>query len=167
MKDIEVIKINPYDDEHIKLVEGFEKELDNKLPISVSSILLKIRNKSQEDYLNDKRTSNRIEDNYYLMVNNRLVSSCYVEGDKDLKSCSMDLLTLPNERCKGYGSYLLENVSNRLFNEGILTQNLYSTPGDKACIKMADKAGFVLIGSSNGYDINLQKVSEDYLGKHL
>ena len=89
--------VNPYDDNHIALVQEFEEKVEYDLPRKVSDILLQIRDTmSQEEYEEKLQSGNESVFNLFLLQDGVLKDSCCVEVNRDTRSCELDFMS-PSE----------------------------------------------------------------------
>lgn len=157
-----LLVINPYNDQHILLVKQFENKLNYKLPCQVSDILLKIRKtKTQEEYQKIQQESTTFEENLYLVVDGQLVSSCFVEGNRQTKKAIFSYITLPEYRGYGYATKLL-NLSFDYVTSfmGIDTVELDIDQKNGASRFIAESSDFTLIQKNSTQSIYQRNIRE-------
>lgn len=83
-----LILINPYNNNHIKLVEEFEQ--NNHMNSRLSN-LLKCQQKQMPEKQNqiEKKQSNAIEEYGMIIEASKVKNICHIQGEKDRKSCQI------------------------------------------------------------------------------
>ena len=80
--------LDPYDKDHINLLMNYEKE--NKVSTKSLETLLKVRESlSKEEYQELKKNINDIEMSLILEENNTIKDLCFIQGEKDRKTCKL------------------------------------------------------------------------------
>ena len=77
---------DPYNDEHIRLIAGFEET--NGITTVTSTLLRNIRQTRTEDkYKEEVKQSNEIHQSLFLQDDEKITDTCHVQAEKDMKSC--------------------------------------------------------------------------------
>lgn len=84
--------IDPYNDEHLKLFDEFEKE--NNIPTKTSTYFKELRKKiTRKEYEHQQKTSNEINQNLFFQHKD-LKDSCAIQGERDIKLCNLSFAKL-------------------------------------------------------------------------
>lgn len=76
---------DPYNEEHIKLFHEFEQK--NKIKTKTSTYLKEVKRQySKEEYLEKSKTENKIAQSLFLQLEENIIDSCHIQGEKDTKS---------------------------------------------------------------------------------
>lgn len=90
MSTKKLFRADPFNDEHIKLFEEFERENNEKKPITIYlNDIRKTNNNNKEEYLKREQKSNELNDIAFTKDENRIIDYCYIRGEKDLKLCEL------------------------------------------------------------------------------
>jgi len=164
----QVVFINPYDLEHMRLLCEFENEIESNLPIKTSQILKQIVNsKSEKEYLIDRSLSNEISENAFYFIDGVFKSSCYIEGDKEQGKVELTLFTPTKFQHQGYASVLLSLVEEKLFKEAdIDTIEMVIEKNNKASRNLARKRNFELYDDFGVYQIFVKNNTYKLEGEH-
>lgn len=85
--------VNPYDNNHYSELQEFEER--NELPKKYTGFLREIRDTiSEEEYNNNKKHSNDINEILFIEQNGKIKDSCIITGVKDRKSCKIEFSPL-------------------------------------------------------------------------
>ncbi len=77
---------DPYNDEHIRLIDDFEKT--NGITTVTSTLLRNIRQtRTEERYREEAKENNEIHQSLFLQDENAITDTCHVQAEKDMKSC--------------------------------------------------------------------------------
>ena len=88
--------IDPYNEDHLQMLETFE--IENNITNKTKSILEKIRlNISKEEYDNINKNSNVINEFLFLEDNSTIKDICHIHYEKDLKTCKISFVPLKNK----------------------------------------------------------------------
>ena len=80
--------IDPYNEEHLRLIDEFEKE--NNTKTNIKEILLEdIKDKTKEEYEEYKKENNEISLSLFIEESSKIKDICYLHGVKDRKSCTI------------------------------------------------------------------------------
>lgn len=80
--------IDPYNSEHLRLIDEFEK--NNNIETGIKELLLNdIKDISKEEYDDYKKESNDIHTSLFIEESSKIKDICYIHGVKDRKSCTI------------------------------------------------------------------------------
>ena len=144
--------LDPYNDKHISMIKEFEKE--NDLSSKISENIGKIRSSiSKENYLNKKKELNEISENLFLEKNLKVIDCCYIQGEKDIKTCRITFYPLKNKILK---RKLVTYVANYALNTlGMEEVFLNVNSSDKTMINYLNSLGYENLGEENNRIIYL------------
>jgi len=144
--------LDPYNEKQIDMLLSFEK--DNSLDI-VNSI-----NKftSKEEYLNNKKESNEIEEILFTEKEGKITDCCFIQGEKDRKICKIIPYEIMNKSKKRKLPLLAsEYLLNTLDMEEVFIDVL---PEDIGMQNYLLEKGFLSLGDNNGKLIYLKDREE-------
>ena len=149
--------LDPYNDKHINMIKEFEKE--NDLSSKISENIGQIRSSiSKETYLTKKKETNEISENLFLEKGLKITDCCYIQGEKDIKTCRITFYPLKNKVLK---RKLVTYVSNYALNTlGMEEVFLNISSSDKAMINYLDSLGYENLGEENNKIIYLTEREE-------
>lgn len=88
--------IDPYNEEHLNMIETFEKQ--NNITNKIRNVLKRIRfNIPKDEYDNNNSTSNEINEFLFLEENSAIKDICHIHYEKDLKTCKIVFMPLQNK----------------------------------------------------------------------
>lgn len=137
----------PYNKEHIRLFDEFEKEHDIKT--KTSSYLKETTEKhSKEEYDHIVKKGNEICQSLFLQDNGKIKDSCHIQGEKDIKTCTVFFAPLKttskNRRLLGL---TMDYAFNVLGMEEIFVS---MSEEDKNLKENLEAKGFDNLGETNG-----------------
>ena len=146
--------LDPYNDKHISMIKDFEQE--NDLSNKISENIGKIRSSiSKENYEENKKKQNEISENLFLEKNMKISDCCYINGEKDIKTCRITFYPLKNKILKRKLALYASNYAlNSLGMEEVF---LNIDPDDKSMINYLDSNGFENLGEENNKIIYLKE----------
>ena len=149
--------LDPYNDKHTSMIKEFEKE--NDLSSKISENIGKIRSSiSKENYLTKKKESNEINENLFLEKGLKVTDCCYIQGEKDIKTCRITFYPLKNKVLK---RKLVTYVANYALNTlGMEEVFLNISSSDKTMINYLDSLGYENLGEENNKIIYLTEREE-------
>ncbi len=140
---------NPYNDNHMKLFDKFEKinHLSEK-NTSYTSFMKSIRLAySEEDYQKIQWKKNEIYQIVFSMEKNQIKDSCYIREERDRKICELYFAPLNTEKNR----QILTDVSNYVLDKLGMEQVFVSiSPLDSKLKSSLELKGFENIGIVNG-----------------
>lgn len=143
-----ILVANPYRDDHIKLIKEFEQKLNNNLPYQTSDILMDIRKKQpQQIYFMARYNSDTVEENLYLIEDDELKSSCYIEGKKSDRKCTFTYVTPKIYQGQGFGKQMLDFAF--IYATVVLEMDIVEleiAKGNQDSVKLAQSIGFEKVG---------------------
>ena len=150
--------LDPYDDEHLKMLKEFEKR--NGIPEKMSEDLEKLRlSVSKETYLNQKKEKSEneiIEENLFLEKESKIVDICHLHVEKDIRLARLNMAPI-----KATERSLISYVSNYAFNTlNVKTIVIETSPQDKSLISYLDSAGYENLGEQDGEILYLKEKEE-------
>lgn len=149
--------LDPYNDKHISMIKDFEKE--NNLSSKISENIGKIRSSiSKETYLSNKKNNNEISENLFLEKGLKITDCCYIQGEKDIKTCRITFYPLKNKVIKRKLAYYVANYAlNSLGMEEVF---LNVSSSDKTMINYLESLGYENLGEENNKIIYLKEKEE-------
>ena len=149
--------LDPYNEKHISMIKTFEKE--NDLSSKISENIGKIRSSiSKENYLKNKKELNEISENIFLEKESKITDCCFIQGEKDIKTCKITFYPLKNKIIK---RKLANYVSNYAINTlGMEEVFLNISANDKNMINYLESLGYENLGEENNKIIYLKEKEE-------
>ena len=87
LKKEELFQVNPFNNNHIKMIQDFERE--NEIKTRTTDFLNKLtKEMTKEEYEKNKLNSNEIEESLFIKEAKKIKDSCHIYGEKDIKSCN-------------------------------------------------------------------------------
>ncbi len=79
-----VFLMNPYDDNHMKMLKEFEQKnnLGSKFREQLENIRLSV---PQEEFISNNKNTNEIEDNLFIEKDSQIMDMCHLHIEKDIK----------------------------------------------------------------------------------
>ena len=155
---------DPYNDNHIKLFEAFEKKNDRKKTISKH---LKEIQKKYDKRLYDKvvLNSNDINETLFDINNDEVDYYTHISGEKDRKVCELFFVGLKD---KNKMNKVIKNVTDYALNNLGMEQIFVSTTYEDKIRESLLNNGYEDIGDVNGKDTFLrEKIDVKEIGKKL
>ena len=137
--------INPYNNTHMKMLREYEIENNNSQ--NTSDQLNDICNTmSEKEYFNQKRKRNEIEERLFIEQNSKIVDSCHIQGEKDIRT---GRIILPLKKTKGRKIIPLavEYALNSLHLEEVF---IMLDPNDKDTINYLTGNNYEYLGEEHG-----------------
>lgn len=137
---------DPFNKNHIAMIENFEKraKLSSKLSESLKLIAI---TKTKEEYENNKKNQININENLFLYNSeNKITDYCYLQGEKDRKACTLFFISL-----KTSPKVLITLASEYAFNILNMEDIFISiSKGDTSLSNTLIMQGFENLGEING-----------------
>ena len=146
-------KLNPYNDDQLEKLSLFEKE--NNISGIVESIN-KIRSISKEEYLQNKKESNDIEEIYYVERDNKITDCCFIQGEKDRKVCKISWYDIKKPR----HNLPFVAADYAFYSLGMEEVFIELDPSDKHTKMHLEIKGFECLGEEDGKLIYLKDREE-------
>lgn len=90
---------NPFDSNHIGLINSYEK--DHNLNNAITEKLCEIRDSNQQqEYEFSLRKANELEQFAFIKEDEKVTAGCELHGYKDIKSCYLTLLPATSQKSK-------------------------------------------------------------------
>lgn len=146
--------VNPFDKNHLKMIEEFEKE--NEINTKTSEFLSRLtKSMTKEEYEHSKRKANEIEESLFIKESEKVKDSCHIKGEKDIKSCSIFFAPI---KTKLRNRHLLSLATDYAINTLGMVEVFISTQvDDKNMIENLEAQGFENLGEENGSIIYLKE----------
>lgn len=77
--------VDPFDEDHKKLITDFEKE--QGIQRNISEYLEKIKSSTREEYKKIKTTTNEINEVLFIESSKQIKDLCFISGEKDISTC--------------------------------------------------------------------------------
>lgn len=149
---------DPFNDEHIKLFEEFEKDNNYKKPVITYLTGIRKAYDNKESFKKIESINNELNIITFTMENNRMKDYCYIKGEKDRKVCELFFAHLnsnPNSRP------IMNKVSDYVLNKmGMELLNVSLTADEGKLYSQLTNNGYEDIGEVNG-KTTLIKEKED------
>ena len=139
------------------MLEEFEKT--NELPPKILEYMDTLRKSfTKEEYLQQKKESNALEESLFLEKDHKITDYCYIQGEKDIKSCRVTFATLKNKEKKRkliplVATFALDTLN---FEEVFIKV----PPEEVAVIKYLEEKGYENLGEESGNIIFLKEKEE-------
>ena len=155
--------LNPYNEKHLELVKQFEikNNLDQKITESIKNIT---ENYQKEDYLSKMTNSNRIEESLFLLESKEIVDICFIEAEKDIKTCKIRSSLENNPKNKQMLLQATNYALNTLNMEYVL---LCISPADINTIKALSEKGYENLGKEGNSIVFLKDNEETVKGQRM
>lgn len=149
--------LDPYNNKHKEMILSFEKEnsLTDKPSITIDKIINSI---DKETYYNNKKENNEINEILFMEKENSITDCCYINGEKDIKTCKIIPLNINNKNKK---RRLLLLAANYALNTlGLEEVFIDVKEEDNNNINYLTQNGFENLGADNGKIIFLKEREE-------
>ena len=91
--------VDPYNKEHIEMIDEFE--IKNELKSKISTYLKTLNSSvSKSTYLERKKTANDIDESLFIEKDGKITDYCYIHGEKDIKTCKIKFYPLKIKNIK-------------------------------------------------------------------
>ena len=153
-----VFLMNPYDENHMRMLKGFEQKnnLGNKLSEQLKTIRLSV---SQEEYIAQNREMNEIEDNLFIEKDDQIVDMCHLHIEKDIKIGHINLAPIQKkENVKKMISLACDYAFNTCNVKDVFIE---VEKEDKALIHYLDSHNYENLGGEKGHIIFLKEKEEN------
>ena len=89
--------VDPFNKEHQELLNNFD--IANSITTASNEYIKRITSTmSREDYQKEKKNSNEVEECLIYMEDDKVIDTCLIEIEKDIKSCSLTFAPLSNSQ---------------------------------------------------------------------
>lgn len=152
---------DPYNESHIKMFQEFEEK--NQVEKTTSETLESLRDKFDEKkYKEIQKYQNEILQTIFTMEQDEIKDSCFIRGEKDIKTCELIFAPLKEEP---RSRTLVGLASNYALNNLGMEQIFVSiNPNDKYLKHSLESKGFEDIGAieeNSNSKLTFIKVKED------
>ena len=158
-----LLLVDPYDEDYKKMIEEFEKEngivTSTGTYISHVSNVSHVPNVSKEEYEKNKKLSNEIKESLFLEFNSKVIDLCYIEGEKDIKACTVSFAPLKKKlKKRDLIGIATDYAINHLKMEEIFVK---VSPEDKTMIDILKQNSFENLGENEGEIVFLKEREEE------
>lgn len=145
---------DPYNEKHIQLFEQFENK--HSISTTATSRLKEIASLySKTEYQIITKESNNVEQILFLESNDSIVDTCHIQGEKDIKTCTLYFSPINNlARNRPLLTLSLDYAFNVLGMEEIFVA---TTTTDKNLRENLESRGFENLGEDGGNIIFLKE----------
>lgn len=150
--------VDPYDEDHMKLVEDFEKE--NEIHTMTVENAKKIQQVPREEYEQHKKLANEVRESLFLESSSKIKDICYIEGERDIKTCNISFAQIKTKLKNRRLISLATDYS--IHTLGMKEIFIKTASNDRNMIENLEAKGFESLGEENGNIIYL-KETEDTL----
>ena len=155
MNNEKLLLVDPYDEDYKKMIEEFEKENGIVTGTSISHV----SNVSKEESEKNKKQSNEIKESLFLEFNSKVIDLCYIEGEKDIKACTISFAPLKKKlKKRNLIGIATDYAINHLKMEEIFVK---VSPEDKTMIGILKQNGFENLGENEGEIVFLKEREEE------
>ena len=154
MKKEELFQVNPFNNNHIKMIQDFERE--NEIKTRTTDFLNKLtKEMTKEEYEKNKLNSNEIEESLFIKEAKKIKDSCNIYGEKDIKSCNISFAPIKTKlQNRRLLSLAVDYAMNIL---GMVDIFIKANFDDKNMIANLEARGFESLGEENGQLIYLKE----------
>lgn len=157
MNNEKLLLVDPYDEDYKKMIEEFEKE--NGIVTSTGTYISHVSNVSKEEYEKNKKLSNEIRESLFLEFNSKVIDLCYIEGEKDIKACTVSFAPLKKKlKKRDLIGIATDYAINHLKMEEIFVK---VSPEDKTMIDILKQNSFENLGENEGEIVFLKEREEE------
>lgn len=150
-----LLLVDPYDKDYIEMIEKFEEENGIVTGTSISHV----SNVSKEESEKNKKQSNEIKESLFLEFNSKVIDLCYIEGEKDIKACTISFAPLKKKlKKRNLIGIATDYAINHLKMEEIFVK---VSPEDKTMIGILKQNGFENLGENEGEIVFLKEREEE------
>ena len=147
MSTNKLVIANPFSDEHMKLLDEFEKEYG--LEQQIVSSLTEIRTTTpQEEYDSNSKHSNETDITLLVLENGKVTDCCNIQGARDIKTCSIFFAPIKQRKSRPIINMSTDYALNVLGMEEVFV-SIDST--DKYMMNNLETRDFENLGEENGY----------------
>ena len=161
MNNEKLLLVDPYDEDYKKMIEEFEKEngiVTGTYIFHVSNVS-HVPNVSKEEYEKNKKLSNEIKESLFLEFNSKVIDLCYIEGEKDIKACTVSFAPLKKKlKKRDLIGIATDYAINHLKMEEIFVK---VSPEDKTMIDILKQNSFENLGENEGEIVFLKEREEE------
>ena len=89
MNSKKLLVVDPFNEEHLSLLRGYE--IDNNLDTKISEFLMRIKSSynNNEEYQNYQKVVNEVEEILLYIESSEVTGACYLEIERDRKICKI------------------------------------------------------------------------------
>ncbi len=157
MSNERLLLVDPYDEDYKKMIEEFEKE--NGIVTATGTYISHVSNVPKEEYEQNKKLSNEIRESLFLEFNSKVTDLCYIEGEKDIKACTISFAPLKKKlKKRDLIGIATDYAINHLKMEEIFVK---ISPEDKNMIESLKQNGFENLGENEGEIVFLKEREEE------
>lgn len=148
--------INPYNEQHVQMIEDFEK--DNNIPTRLSEQLIQLTSTvSKKTYLTQLKEKNEIEENICLVKESKILDLCHLHVEKDIKLGRMNLAPI-----KEHSKKLIELVNDYAFNVlQVVDLFIEVDEKDKSLLSYLENHNYENLGGDNSKIVFLKEKEEE------
>lgn len=159
MNNEKLLLVDPYDEDYKKMIEEFEKE--NGIVTLTGTYISHVLNVNvpKKEYEKNKKLSNEIKESLFLEFNSKVIDLCYIEGEKDIKACTISFAPLKKKlKKRDLIGIATDYAINHLKMEEIFVK---VSPEDKTMIGILKQNGFENLGENEGEIVFLKEREEE------
>ncbi len=157
MNNEKLLLVDPYDEDYKKMIEEFEKE--NGIVTSTGTYISHVSNVEKAEYEKNKKLSNEIKESLFLEFNSKVIDLCYIEGEKDIKACTISFAPLKKKlKKRNLIGIATDYAINHLKMEEIFVK---VSPEDKTMIDILKQNSFENLGENEGEIVFLKEREEE------
>ena len=159
MNNEKLLLVDSYDEDYKKMIEEFEKE--NGIVTLTGTYISHVLNVNvpKKEYEKNKKLSNEIKESLFLEFNSKVIDLCYIEGEKDIKACTISFAPLKKKlKKRNLIGIATDYAINHLKMEEIFVK---VSPEDKTMIGILKQNGFENLGENEGEIVFLKEREEE------
>lgn len=139
-----LLLVDSYDEDYKKMIEEFEKENGIVTGTYISHV---------------SNVSNEIKESLFLEFNSKVIDLCYIEGEKDIKACTVSFAPLKKKlKKRDLIGIATDYAINHLKMEEIFVK---VSPEDKTMIDILKQNSFENLGENEGEIVFLKEREEE------
>ena len=156
--------LDPYDNDHVNLLMNYEKE--NKVSTKSLETLLKVRESlSKEEYQELKKNINDIEMSLILEESGTIKDLCFIQGEKDIKTCKLFFTTIvPKTKTRKLLNLATDFALNTLGMESVF---VLTNKEDKVMHTSLENRGYESLGVEGDSIIYLKEQEFELEHNHI
>ena len=156
--------LDPYDNDHVNLLMNYEKE--NKVSTKSLETLLKVRESlSKEEYQELKKNINDIEMSLILEESGTIKDLCFIQGEKDIKTCKLFFNTIvPKTKTRKLLNLATDFALNTLGMESVF---VLTNKEDKVMHTSLENRGYESLGVEGDSIIYLKEQEFELEHNHI
>ncbi len=148
--------VNPFDGEQVRRIQEFEEE--QGIHTDTMSFLERIQSScTEEEYQWRKKNKNEIEEDLIIEKDSKVIDSCHIYGEKDMKRCRISFAPIKRKSRKLI-ALATEYSTSTLGMEEVFIK---VSPEDESLLSLLGKENFENLGEESGSILFLKEKEAD------